>query len=839
MSDTITITGPSASEQAITIQRDPGVGAFRLFSVAPGASLSLSNLTLADGVAQGGSGAYGGGGGAAGLGGAIAVVEGTLNLTTVALSEQCRRGRPGGAPGNFFNGYVIPGGGGGGLVFDGSTGNPSALYGYGGSGGGPNAGGGSGNNFNPFSGSSGTGGSGGFGGGGGGSGSALFSTGDGGPGGYGGGGGGSGEALTYSSGTGGPGGFGGGGGGAGSGYSGGGNGGPGGYGAGSGGYGTATYTDGSGAGGGGGGAGLGGAIFLAGSGLSISNSDIFKNQAFGGKGGVQYGAGGQSGQSGAGLGGAIFADANSKVTISAARMFSDTGDAGGAIYNLGSLQLSSSSATSNSASDGGGVFNDGTASLTNDEIDGNSAGVYGGGVFNNGPLKITGSTFFNNSAGSFGGGLFNNAPNLLVTNSTFYANTTKLGAGGGIANGSSAVLIDDTIAGNTAASTGGGLWTALFGVTMYNNIVAENRGSGGAVNDIGGLVYPASYNNLVNDTASDGGLTSANGNLLGPGYSPDFYGFGYFGGPTQTLALEVGSPAVGAGNKAYAEPTDQRGVTRTGNTDIGAFGFAPYAVAFEHVTSTSILVGTPTTLLSGQVYDPISGLPVVGTVLVTIGNSSVVATVNPSNGRLHRLFPDRKPGSLPHSLYDHLQLALGDAARRGGLRNGQPDGLRRVRQLLDHRPSLIGHRRQFLDDRGDRARFTREGRPVLPGHHSFHQHGRQGGSAAQLQVHGRRRRRPHLPKRRHVCHCRRSVADRDRRLVRHQGDRHDHRRRGGDLHVPVHRFAEHGHRRVEPGPHARGRRPLQQRHDRVRGHRPLHQHRPRRGPSRRLHVQGD
>ena len=656
VSDNISIMGPSASENAIKIQRDPGAGDFRLFSVAVGASLSLQDLTLADGYAQGGSGAYGGGGGAAGLGGAIAVDQGTLNLTTVAVSNNVAAGGQGGQPGNTGNGVVIPGGGGGGLAFDGSIGNAS-VSGNGGSGGGPNFGGGSGNNFSPFTGTlrhRQT--SAGFGGGGGGSGSGLlYSTGNGGPGGswrrrrrFG-------RSLVLWNrqpaaraglaaaaavrGV-------------------GHHGGRQGWSrrvrrARQRGDGTLTEDDGSGAGGGGGGAGLGGAIFLIDSGLNISNSDIFKNQALGGKGGVQTGSGGQSGGNGVGLGGAIFADVPaSTVTISAnALLSSNSGDSGGAIYNLGSLQLSSSNASGNFAriSDAGGVFNGGSATLTNDEYDSNSAAVNGGGVFNNGPLTITGSTFYNNTADSFGGGLFNYAADLLITNSTFYRNIASLGhAGGGILNEVSAVLIDDTIAGNSAATTGGGLWTVPFGVTMNNTIVAENRGNGGAVNDIGGSISASSsFNNLVDDTPSDGGLTSANGNLLGSGYSPDFYGFGNYGGPTETLALAVGSPAIDAGNKVYAEPTDQRGVTRTGNTDIGAFELAPYAVMIYDVTSTSIPVGTPTTLLSGLVSDPISHLPVVGTVLVRIGGLSALATVNPSTGSFTASFPT---GSLAASL---------------------------------------------------------------------------------------------------------------------------------------------------------------------------------------------
>ncbi len=65
------------------------------------------------------------------------------------------------------------------------------------------------------------------------------------------------------------------------------------------------------------------------------------------------------------------------------------------------------------------------------------------------------------------------------------------------------------------------------------------------------------------------------------------------------------------------------------------------------VTSTSILVGTSATLLSGRVADPISQLPVVGAVLVSIGGVSEPATVNPSTGSFIVSFPT---GSLAASL---------------------------------------------------------------------------------------------------------------------------------------------------------------------------------------------
>src|SRR5262249_22221805 len=88
----LTIVGHGQTLQGIANVFGDGQSG-RLFAVAPGASLTLEDLTLADGVAQGGRGGRGGayvqifgsgpgsgasGGGAAGLGGAVFLDRGTF-----------------------------------------------------------------------------------------------------------------------------------------------------------------------------------------------------------------------------------------------------------------------------------------------------------------------------------------------------------------------------------------------------------------------------------------------------------------------------------------------------------------------------------------------------------------------------------------------------------------------------------------------------------------------------------------------------------------------------------------------------------------------------------------
>ena len=68
------------------------------------------------------------------------------------------------------------------------------------------------------------------------------------------------------------------------------------------------------------------------------------------------------------------------------------------------------------------------------------------------------------------------------------------------------------------------------------------------------------------------------------------------GGPTQTIALLSNSPAINAGDNAFAPLTDQRGYGRNGVSDIGAFefnGVPPPAPVPTGAVSRKLHNGTP------------------------------------------------------------------------------------------------------------------------------------------------------------------------------------------------------------------------------------------------------
>ncbi|HYR22719.1 MAG TPA: choice-of-anchor Q domain-containing protein [Chthoniobacterales bacterium] len=383
------------------IIENAGTTNFRLLYISPAGSLSLQNLTLRKGVANGGNGGAGiGGGGGLGGGGAI-YNQGGLTLNGVTVTNNTASG------GNGGNGVAGQGAGGAGMGADGgdSTGGTPGGGGGGGMGGkggeAPTTGGGGGGGANIGEpGNPGVGPTGGPGGGttggNGGNGAPLVATNGGDARGFGGGGGGAGNgAAGLKSGNGavgggsggcvnaacvaGAGGFGGGGGSGGNGT--GGNGGFGGGGGSAGGAapkpGLGGFGGGKGAFDGGGGAGMGGAIFNDAGVVTLVNSTLTGNMAAGGSNGTGISAA----VAGDGLGGAIF-NLNGSVTVNFSTLVNNkvtggvkgpgglgtVGQArGGAVYNHsegGAASLSVQNSIIANSIGAADCNNDGGATLT-------------------------------------------------------------------------------------------------------------------------------------------------------------------------------------------------------------------------------------------------------------------------------------------------------------------------------------------------------------------------------------------------------------------------------------------------------------------------------------------
>ena len=264
---------------------------------------------------------------------------------------------------------------------------------------------------------------------------------------------------------------------------------------------------------------------------------------------------------------------------------------------------------------GGGIkSSSGTVvTLTNSTISGNTA-LAGGGLFNDGTLTVTNSTVSGNSApyhGTFfnivgrGGGIFHHSGTLTVTNSTVSGNTASF-LGGGICNSeyytvATATLTSSTVSGNTAGSGGGGIenYNRAATVTLARSLVSGNTAPFGPEIDNSAGYINANNFNLIGHDGNAG--TYDNYNRFSPSGSDivpsqalsailavDASGkplLANNGGPTQTLALVPGSPAIDAipSTDPDCAGTDQRGVLlpQDGNgdglarCDIGAFELVP------------------------------------------------------------------------------------------------------------------------------------------------------------------------------------------------------------------------------------------------------------------------
>lgn len=281
---------------------------------------------------------------------------------------------------------------------------------------------------------------------------------------------------------------------------------------------------------------------------------------------------------------------------------------GGAVYTHGNLELTSSLVTNSQAhssasgAHGGGVYVNGNLTADYSTISYNSTyaaplnGGRGGGAMIVGTTMLKGSTISYNSSYAVGGLYTQDA--VTVDSSTIYGNGASQTAGMRAiysVGSPTATIVNSTIAGNHSVARVGGLnliipatisnstiafnvaFNGLAGILMSgptldieSTIVAGNTAGGGTPDDfeVYGTPVITGANNLV--VASSAPLppdTITSDPVLGV--------IGDNGGPTWTIPLMPGSPAIDAGNNAAHLDTDQRGpgfARAIGlRADIGAF----------------------------------------------------------------------------------------------------------------------------------------------------------------------------------------------------------------------------------------------------------------------------
>jgi uncharacterized repeat protein (TIGR01451 family) len=312
----------------------------------------------------------------------------------------------------------------------------------------------------------------------------------------------------------------------------------------------------------------------------------------------------EGGHPSGGTGGGILND-GANVVLNNDVVTQNFAGAGGGVGNVsnGTLTVKNSVISDNKALLGAGIYNSSsfrprqvtgtgpTVGVFNSTISGNAAGGEGGGgLFDagSGLAVITGSTFALNTASGLGSGgamLLDSFTDVSLVNDTIANNRTLgTGQGGGIferGSGSNSLsLLNVTLSHNTTpAATAGGNLFIQSGATLAlrNTLIAGSDHSGGNLTGSGGAIVNDLGNNLVDATsASDLPLTGPNDLLnVNPGLDPN--GLQDNGGPTQTIALLAGSPAIDHASTSVFPPTDQRGVPRPQGAapDIGAFEFVP------------------------------------------------------------------------------------------------------------------------------------------------------------------------------------------------------------------------------------------------------------------------
>ncbi|MGA9785144.1 MAG: choice-of-anchor Q domain-containing protein [Candidatus Sulfotelmatobacter sp.] len=263
---------------------------------------------------------------------------------------------------------------------------------------------------------------------------------------------------------------------------------------------------------------------------------------------------------------------------------------GGAISNFGQLMINDCIIANNKAQFfGGAIASHGTIEGDRALLWINKSSIFdneppqGGGIECSLPsyvVRITNSTISNNRAvAGNGGGIMGSLGSikqceLVIVNSTISGNTAGLGGGGGIYGG--ARISSSTISENSAANGGG---ISNLGVEIQNSILANDGGN-----------CPSSPQNLTSFGYNLSSDASCPLNSAGDQNSADLV-LGLLqnnGGPTATMAIILGSPAIDAGNPAGCtdDPqggnileVDQRGDRRPGDPklttgcDIGAYEY--------------------------------------------------------------------------------------------------------------------------------------------------------------------------------------------------------------------------------------------------------------------------
>jgi hypothetical protein len=337
---------------------------------------------------------------------------------------------------------------------------------------------------------------------------------------------------------------------------------------------------------------LGAGIYNAGD-LTLVDSTVARDRASGGSsmgGGIWNGTGvltlirstltaDSANGIGGGQGGGVYSAGGrlsvSRCTITGNSTQRPVGGGGGIYIAAGTAAVADSLLADNAAAQGAGLDNAGDLTVTGTTLAGNHSsfpGGAGGGVYNTGRAKITNCTIAGNAQsgdGSTGGAVFNSSAGMVV-------------------------LTSCTVTGNSAGDRydGVGGIEADGTVQLLNTIVAANSSPAGRP-DLFGTFHSLGYNLIgVGDGVADWTATDRVGSGADP-LDPQLGALGDHGGAVPTIPVLAGSPALDAGDPSWLGAPDQRGVTRGGGVNIGAF----------QATATQLILAAPAEVAAGMPFD--------------------------------------------------------------------------------------------------------------------------------------------------------------------------------------------------------------------------------------------
>ncbi|VAX15665.1 hypothetical protein MNBD_NITROSPINAE01-1726 [hydrothermal vent metagenome] len=297
-------------------------------------------------------------------------------------------------------------------------------------------------------------------------------------------------------------------------------------------------------------------------------------------------------------------------------------DRGGAIYNMGTLELNNSTVQDNeSRHDGGAIYSSGTLTLRDTVVTGNKAGNLGGAIANSAEQSTTvsggsftanmalgGGAIYNselseislshvslkaNSAAGFGGAIYNNG-SLDIQKTSFIGNYARNNPhtfvgerdyhGGAIYSdllyGATATIQSSTFSDNTADDLGGAIYTrddgrsAPPGTTILDSTFYQNSSGldGFAFFVSRGAIFTIKNTIIANSRGADCSSaslidTAGSENLDSDGTcgfsrtaDPNLLELNNNGGQTKNHLPSPGSPAIDTGSECLA--TDQRDMAR-------------------------------------------------------------------------------------------------------------------------------------------------------------------------------------------------------------------------------------------------------------------------------------